>query len=509
MSAIAGLERVGALRLTVIGAGPAGMAGAVAAADAGVAVTVVDSAPSPGGQFYRQPAARLHARAPQRMHHGWRAWLALKSRFDRHVAAGRVRHLADHHVWIAQRSGDGYRVHALVGPQQQRSVTVDADALLLATGAYERVLPFPGWTLPGVVTAGGAQAMLKGALVLPGREVVVAGTGPLLLPVAAGLADAGASVSALVESAAGSGFARMAPALAARPGKLAEAAGYAARLAAHRIAILHRHAVVAAHGSDRVEAVTVAALDAAGRVRPGTEKLIRCDALAIGHGLLPHLDLALTLGARVEGEAQPAVTVDAEQRTSVPGLWAAGEATGIGGAALAQVEGEIAGRSIAAWSGGPRRAWQDEDHARSPAWTDAERDRRRLRAFSAALRSAYSAPVAWIEQVDDGTTVCRCEEVRAGAIREAVRDYGAADQRTVKLLTRAGMGWCQGRMCGPAVGGLLGGPGGEGETGGGTGAAVAARRAFARPVPLGVLAGLECASEEQQAGAEREVGGDD
>jgi D-hydroxyproline dehydrogenase subunit alpha len=477
-----------ALRLAVVGAGPAGLAAAVAAADSGLTATVIDAGSSAGGQFYRQPAARLHAGAPQRLHHGWRAWRGLKSRFDRHVAGSRIRVLADHHVWFAERVAGGYRVHALIGPEQQRSVALEADALLLATGAYERVLPFPGWTLPGVVTAGGAQAMLKGSLVLPGREVVVAGTGPLLLPVAAGLADAGAQVKALIESSSSRALARLAPALAAHPDKLAEAAGYGARLTARRIPIKYGHAVVAAHGKDRVEAVTVAALDAEGRVRPGSETRIACDSLAVGHGLLPHLDLALTLGARTEGDSTPAVWVDSEQRTSVPGLWAAGETTGVGGAALALVEGEIAGRSIAAWSQGPQRAWQDEDHARSPAWTHAEQKRRRLGAFFAAVDAAYSPPAAWTEQVAADTVVCRCEEVTAGAIRGALEDYGATDPRTVKLLTRAGMGWCQGRVCGPAVAGLVAERCGGGHD---AAASVTTRRPFARPVPLGVLAGLD------------------
>lgn len=484
------------LRLAVVGAGPAGMAGAVTAADAGVAVTVIDSGASVGGQYYRQPATRLRARSPRRLHHGWRSWLALKSRFDRHLADGHIQLLADHHVWFAERACAGHRVHALVGPEQQRSVVVDADALLLATGGYERVLPFPGWTLPGVVTAGGAQAMLKGALVLPGREIVVAGTGPLLLPVAAALADAGAHVKALIESADARALARLAPSLAAHPDKLAEAAAYAARLKSRRVSIMYGHTIVAAHGRDRVEAVTVAELDAKGRVRKGSQTRIACDSLAIGHGLLPHLDLALTLGARVEGEGAPAVHVDAEQRTSISGLWAAGETTGIGGAALAQVEGEIAGLSIAAWSSGPRRAWQDEDHARSPAWTHAEQKRRRLRAFFAAIDSAYAPRAAWTEQVTDQTTVCRCEEVEAGAIRGAVTDFGAADLRTVKLLTRAGMGWCQGRVCGPAVAGLIAERRDTSQT---AAAALTAQRPFARPVPLGVLAGLDLPAQEEES----------
>ncbi len=487
-------------RLVVIGAGPAGMAGAVAAADGGLVVTVIDAGSAAGGQFYRQPAARLHARAPQRLHHGWRAWTALRSRFDRHVAAGRIRHLADHHVWFAEPAGDSYRVHALVGPEQERSICVDASALLLATGAYERVLPFPGWTLPGVVTAGGAQAMLKGTLVLPGLDVVVAGTGPLLLPVATLLAEAGAEVRALIESADARALTRLAPALAAHPDKLAEAAGYAVRLARQRIRVRYGRTVVAAHGSERVEAVTIAALDAAGRVRPGSEELIRCDTLAIGHGLLPHLDLALSLGARIGGEDSPAVWVDDEQRTSVPGLWAAGETTGVGGAALAQVEGSLAGRSIAAWSQGRRRAWPDEGHARTPAWTLAERRRRSLRVFSAALDAAYSPPAAWTERVTDETTICRCEEVPAGAIRDAAGSFGATDPRTVKLLTRAGMGWCQGRVCGPAVAGLIAercaAPGAAAE-------ALIARRPFARPVPLGVLAQTDLTEEAEKGTDDR------
>ncbi|HEU5356428.1 MAG TPA: NAD(P)/FAD-dependent oxidoreductase [Actinocrinis sp.] len=511
-----------ALRLAVVGAGPAGMAAAVAAADAGVtATTVIDSGSSAGGQYYRQPAARLHARTPRRLHHGWRTWRALKSRFDRHIAAGRISLLSEHHVWFAERIGDGYRVHALLGPEQQRSVLVEADALLLATGAYERVLPFPGWTLPGVVTAGGAQAMLKGSLVLPGREVVVAGTGPLLLPVAAGLADAGAQVKALIESAGKLALAKLAPTLAAHPDKLAEAAGYAARLAAHRIPIKYGHTVVAAHGRDRVEAVTVAEIDSTGEVRSGTETQIPCDSLAIGHGLLAHLDLALTLGARVEGDCAPAVWVDSEQRTSVPGLWAAGETTGIGGAALALAEGEIAGRSVAAWSQGPQRAWLDEDHARDPAWSHAEQKRRSLRGFFAAVNAAYPPPAAWTERLSEDTTVCRCEDVRAGAIRSALAEYGATDLRTVKLLTRAGMGWCQGRMCGAAVAGLIAerssdGRAGNDKRGGNDGpggnhrpaaTSTAVHRPFARPVPLGALAGLDL-PETDLAGQEEESSND-
>ncbi|MEU6598109.1 FAD-dependent oxidoreductase [Streptomyces flaveolus] len=456
-------------RLAVVGAGPAGLAAALAAAARGVRVTLVDAADQAGGQFYRQPAAALGARRPQALHHQWRTWERLRDGLDRHRAAGRITHLTDHHVWCVERdsASGGFAVHALLGPAQEDGVTVHADGVLLATGGYEHVLPFPGWTLPGVVTAGGAQAMLKGGLVLPGRTVVVAGTGPLLLPVAAGLAAAGARVAALVESAGPAALLHRAPALAAQPGKLAEGAGYAARLLRHGVRALARHTVVAAHGTDRLEAVTVATLGRDGRLRPGSTRRIPCDTLAVGHGMLPHTDLAETLGCALSGTA---VRVDAEQRTDVPGVWAAGEATGVGGAALALAEGHIAGRSAAA-----------RLHGTAPdprGWAAAARSRTRLREFATALDAVYAPPPGWADRVPDETVVCRCEEVTAGEVRGAVGSLGAGDLRTVKLLTRAGMGWCQGRMCAPAVAGLTGCPPGPG------------RRPFARPVPLGVLAAL-------------------
>jgi NAD(P)H-nitrite reductase large subunit len=294
----------------------------------------------------------------------------------------------------------------------------------------------------------------------------VAGTGPLLLPVATGLAAAGARVVALVESAGPADFTPRARIWAGAPAKLAEGAVHAAQLLRHGVSVMTRHALMEAHGTERLESVTVAALDPEGRPAPGTRRRIVCDTLAIGHGLLPHTDLAEGLGCRLDG---PGVRVDDEQRTDAPGVWAAGETTGIGGSTLSLAEGHIAGRSAAARLTGtvpdPRE------------WAPAARARTRLRSFFAALDAAYAArPARWTEQITDATVVCRCEEVTAGAVREAVGTLGAGDLRTVKLLTRAGMGWCQGRMCEPGVAGVAGC------------ALTPARRLLARPVPLGVLA---------------------
>nr|WSX49270.1 NAD(P)/FAD-dependent oxidoreductase [Streptomyces sp. NBC_00974] len=476
--------------LAVVGAGPAGLAAAVTAADLGLRVVLLDAGERPGGQYYRHPAPGLGAERPEALHHGWAAFASREAALRAHVEAGRITYLPRHHVWTVvpegpvgtegaegaprpgRAAGPGagprpaWTLHAVVGPEEAPA-RVHASAVLLATGAYERQLPFPGWTLPGVVGAGGAQAMLKSGLVLPGERVVVAGSGPLLLAVAGSLAAAGARVPAVVEASAYTGYAGHVPALLRNPAKLAEGAVYGSALLRHGIRLLARHAVTEAHGTDRVEAVTVARLDRDWRPVPGTARRIPCDAVAVGHGLVPQLELATGLGCatRRSPDATIALELDGGQRTSVPGIWSAGETGGIGGAQLALLEGEIAAHSIAG----------------RPVPARLTRSRTRLRAFAAAMAAAHRPGPGWTGWLREDTDVCRCEEVPAGRIREAARDLGARDARTVKLLTRAGMGWCQGRMCGPAVAALAGvDPAPD-------------RRPLSCPVPLRHLAALPAA----------------
>ncbi|MFJ6419492.1 FAD-dependent oxidoreductase [Streptomyces hydrogenans] len=448
--------------LAVVGAGPAGLAAAVTAASLGLTVTLLDAGARPGGQYYRHPDPALGATRPQALHHDWAAFADREAELRAHERAGRVRYLTEHQVWSVTGSGTDWSVHSRT--DDAAGEPVRARAVLLATGAYERQLPFPGWTLPGVVGAGGAQAMLKSGLVLPGRRVVVAGSGPLLLAVAASLAAAGARVPAVVEAAGYGPYVRHTGTLLRNPAKLAEGALYGGALLRHQVRPLLRHAVVEAHGTDRVEAVTVARLDRDWRPVPGTGRRVPCDALAVGHGLVPELSLATALGCatRTATDGTTALVLTPGLRTSVPGVWAAGETGGVGGAQLALAEGEIAARTVAG------RA--------VPASLARRRDR--LRAFADAMGAAHRPGAGWTGWLRDGTVVCRCEEVPAGRVREAVEELGATDARTVKLLTRAGMGWCQGRMCGPAVAALAGG-----ET-------VADRRPLACPVRLGQLAEL-------------------
>jgi thioredoxin reductase len=379
--------------LAVIGAGPAGLAAAAAARRAGARVVVLDSGTRPGGQYWRHRDG--HNPIP---------------------ASLRQDILAGHAVWHVEQDGAGFTSHTPAGAIRSRLVVI-------ATGAYDRQLPFPGWTLPGVFTAGGAQALLKEHGVPVGNRVVVAGTGPFLLPVAAGL---GTRVVGVFEAGSPLRFARHPVAVARNPGKLVEGAGYL------RVPLHTRTAVVAAHGDDRVRAVTVARLDRDGR--SVAEREIECDAVAVGYGFTPQLELPLQLGCatRLDADGSLVATADRWQRASVPGVYLAGEVCGVGGAQLSVVEGAIAGAHAA----GDRPARR------------LLRRRAALRAFAAALHDTY--PVRGGRWTDD-TVVCRCEEVTVREVRAAVVDLGATDPRGVKLLARPGMGLCQGRVCGYAT----------------------------------------------------------
>jgi NADPH-dependent 2,4-dienoyl-CoA reductase/sulfur reductase-like enzyme len=440
--------------VAVIGAGPAGLAAAVAAADAGLNVALVDAAPRPGGQYYRH----RHGDTGE-LHHEWGTFVRLRERIDR------VAYLPGHRVWHVE---PGFTVHAVAGDRDEQPVSIPARALVIATGAHDRPLPFPGWELPGVLTAGGAQTLLKGSHVVAGRRIVVAGTGPFLLPVAAGLAAAGATVAGVFEANRPYGFAR---ALARHPDKAAEGAGYAAALVRHRIPYRLGRAVVEAHGDRAVEAVTVARLDRAWR--PVAEQTVDCDTVAVGFGFTAQLELPVQLSCatRVADDGGLVVAVDVAQRTSVPGVYAAGETTGVGGAQLSLVEGELAGLAVAAQAPARVRRLLAK--------------RRRLRSFAAAMHAVYPVRPDWVTWQRADTLVCRCEEVPYAGLVEAV-DLGATDPRTVKLFSRAGMGWCQGRICGYATAALTAGVTGRQPTA--DDLLRLAGRPIAQPIRLGTLA---------------------
>ncbi|WP_367127627.1 FAD-dependent oxidoreductase [Saccharothrix sp. HUAS TT1] len=453
----------------VVGGGPAGMTAALAARRHGAErVVLLEADDDVGGQYWRHPPAGRADPDEGEWHHHWQRFVSLRAALLRDPGCEVV---TNAHVWsVDRRDGMPPLVHALVGEpdgQDRAQRTFDPAALVLATGAHERTLPFPGWDLPGVFTAGAAQALAKGERVAVGRRVLVAGSGPFLLPVVAGLIRVGAQVVGVVEA---SGPARLAKGWGAKPwrlagvgvgGKAVELAGYLRVLAAHRVPCRTGAAVVAAHGVDRVQAVTVARLNPDWSPVAGSGRRIEVDAVCVGHGFVPRAELAIAAGCALDGHG--AVEVDDRQRTSVPGVLTAGELTGIGGVDLALAEGLVAG-AVAA-GGEP-----------APA---ALRRRAVFREFATRLAAAHATGPGWRSWLDDTTVVCRCEDVTAGALRRAAGSTRSRGLRSLKLTTRAGLGLCQGRTCGRTVEDLLTGVLDPGRT---------ANRPIAVPLRLGELA---------------------
>ncbi len=452
------------LDVVVVGAGPAGLSCAAELGGASLGVALVDAGHGAGGQYWRQPVADAPTR---RLYHDLATFDSLRDR----VATSGTRVLLQHHVWAVVPRDDGYAVHVVDrsgGPGVERELTLHARAVVIATGAHDRALPFPGWDLPGVMTVGGLQALLKSGGVSAGRRVALGGTGPFLLPVAVGLAEHGSRVVGVHESSSPRRWLPHATTLARNPAKLREGAAYAAALARHRVPVRPRTMIVAAHGTDRVESVSIARLDADGRLRPGRRTTLAVDAVGIGWGFAPQLDLAVTLGCATTTDASGVAVVDVDEvgRTSRAGVYAAGEPCGVGGAALAVTEGRLTAAAVVADLG-------DEEVAPDPGDL---RTAGRLRQFAEAMHRAHPVPPAWSDVLEPSTTLCRCEEVTCGEVRAAVA-AGADSARQVKQVTRAGMGWCQGRVCGLAAGLLSGeGPGATTE------------RLVAAPVSLGALA---------------------
>ncbi len=389
--------------LLIVGAGPAGLAAAAAAAPGGQRIVLIDDNPAPGGQIWRDgPGARLPASAR-----------------TLRAAVGRCANVA---LWTGTRVLAATASDELLLEQPHRSVRLRWGRLILCTGARELLLPFPGWTLPGVSGAGGLQALIKAGWPVAGERVVVAGSGPLLLAAASTAAQAGAKVVGLIEQAPAWPLARLALSLVRWPEKLVQAA-----------TLLPRHyrsgaVVTAALGAQRVEAVQVRQ-----GVQPQAPTLtLDCDRLACGYGLVPNIQLGQLLGCALDpGTGHgPALRVDALQATSLAAVWAAGECTGVGGSELARVEGTIAGLA-ASGQIDAARPWR--------------RRRERWQAFAARIEQTFALgpAVAGLPQPD--TLVCRCEDV---AWRELQPHDGWTE---AKLQTRCGMGACQGRVCGAAL----------------------------------------------------------
>jgi NADPH-dependent 2,4-dienoyl-CoA reductase/sulfur reductase-like enzyme len=388
--------------ILVVGAGPAGLAAACRAARGGKRVTIVDDNPSPGGQIWRRDQRKPNGNPSL-------AWF-------REARRSGVELIYGANIFDQPEPG------LVLGETREGVREIAYGQLILATGARERLLPFPGWTLPNVCGAGGLQALVKSGLSIEGKRVVVAGSGPLLLAVAAYLRKLGAHIPLIAEQTPWKRLFRFGLRMLGSPAKAAQAAGLRARLA--WVPYLTDCWVTGAAGDEKLETV---------ELRQGSRILnVECDYLACGFHLVPNVELAAFLGCEL---AAGGVRIDEFQETSMAGIYSAGETTGIGGLELSLVEGEIAGYAAA----GLR-------HEAASKF----RSRQKLRKFSELLNNTFALRDELRNSPRPDTIVCRCEDVTIERLRKQ------SGWRAAKLHTRCGMGPCQGRVCGPAIEFLLG-----------------------------------------------------
>ena len=427
--------------ILAIGAGPGGLAAAALAAEAGADVLLVDERAHPGGQFFKQPASPRHAPPSLAEDTQFAAGRALIERVERSGA----RRLAATEIWGA------FPPNEFAVSNSGGSWMLRPKRTIVAAGAFERGLPLPGWTLPGAMTTGAAQTLLRVHGVLPGRRVLVAGNGPLNLQVALELQRAGAQVVAVAELAAAPGPAALGPAwrmLRNAPGLAFKGLACLAGLRSAGVPVLHRRLLT------RVEqggAGLNAWLGRIGPDGPTREARFEVDAVCMGYGFQPSNELLKCLGCRHsydERRGQLIVERSADCETSLAGVYAIGDCCGLGGAPAAIQEGILAATAAVRSLGlNPSPRMLGERRA-------ALRALRRQRAFQSALWQLFDAPRPQTELAEPDTPICRCENVCLGDIEQAL-NRGDASIGMLKRRTRLGMGLCQGRYCAPLAAAMI------------------------------------------------------
>lgn len=423
--------------LAIVGAGPAGMAAAHVAAGHGLAVTVLDEQARPGGQILRQPPAtfRVDRWLTDRIYQPQQSLLRQSAELQG------VRWLHATTVLGADTLPEGVRLF-LDGPGGVSELA--ADRLLLATGCHDMPVSFPGSTLPGVMATGGIQAFIKSQQVVPGERFVFTGSHPLQLIVADQVLEAGGEIAAVLFSQPRSVFGhllRHSPALLRYPGKMLYFSRACARLLRRGVPIRFGRVVRRAIGEDLLQGVEIAG---SGSLRDLGR--IDCDRLGIGFSFLASSQLADQLGARCHWSDTAGgwlAAADEWMRSSVAGVYVAGEITGVGGADVSQREGELAGLAIA-MDAGVLAPGVAAERARP-----ARRALRPLYRF-ARLLSSLSHPGQGLLRalMTPESTLCKCEEVSAGEVLAVLEDNPfTADLNALKLQSRCGMGLCQGRYC--------------------------------------------------------------
>jgi NADPH-dependent 2,4-dienoyl-CoA reductase/sulfur reductase-like enzyme len=418
--------------IVIIGAGPAGVRAAETLARAGRRVVLIDENHRIGGQIYRQPPPGAE-RPPGDLY----GFEAAKAQAIHHALDGlqdRIDYRPETLVWNARE-----RVLDLDGPRGTERLPFER--LILATGATDRLIPFPGWTLPGVFSLGGAQIALKAQGCAIGRRVVFAGTGPLLPLVAYQYAKAGADVAAVLDTSRFATKLKAAPGLLTLPVTFAKGLYYLAQLKRRGIPVLDGIEGFAVEGAEAPEAITWRRGADTGR--------IPCDAVGAGFGLRSETQLADLLGCAFafnELTRQWLPVRDAGGRASERHVYLAGDGAGIAGADAAELAGERVAWTLLGDLGAPVEA------ARVAVL---DRGLARIARFRRAIEAAFPFPHQFHAAIADTLVICRCEGVTAGELKFQVEQREAAEMNRLKAYSRLGMGRCQGRMCASAGAELL------------------------------------------------------
>jgi NADPH-dependent 2,4-dienoyl-CoA reductase/sulfur reductase-like enzyme len=438
--------------LVIVGGGPAGLAAAAEAGAVGLETVLIDERASLGGQIYKQFPAGFRVKRPDRL--------------GRHYSDGRK--LID----AAEASGTEIMLESVAWGIWDRTVavyregrdagTIEAGQILLAPGAYDRPVVFPGWTLPGVISAGGAQALVKTQKVIPGERILMVGSGPLVLAFSAQLHQLGANVVGVVEAAPFPRFssaARIGAAASGNVRQLTEGVGYLRYLRSAKVPYLYSHVIVRAEpgANGEVARAVVARVGTEWRPIGGTERSFDVDTICVGYGFFPSVELSRLCGCAHTYDENLGGYVpvrDADLRSSVPGILVAGDGAGVAGSAVAVQEGRLAAITAARDSGALSRE-QAATRARP-----VRAKLRRLQRFRAALNATYAVGPGIYDLYEPSTVVCRCEEVTAAEVLENIV-AGSADPNSVKNVTRVGMGQCQGRNCARQVASLVAGKAGR------------------------------------------------
>ena len=415
--------------LVIVGAGPAGMAAAIEAAQGSMSVVVLDEQPMPGGQVHRAIEQRKYTGKQSNLDD--RDGAALVQAFRNSAAS----YCGGTAVWQIEREGEGFAIFVSSGDAAR---CLKARRLIIATGAIERPVPMPGWTLPGVMTVGAAQILLKTGGNVPTGQVVIAGQGPLALLYATQLLAAGVKPAACLNTTMPGALDRALrhlPGALGDIGQIGRGLGFMARLRLGRVPLFGGVSDVAAHGDERLSSVSY--------VAKGIRREIKADLLLLHEGVVPHTHLAMSMGAEHrwdEGQSCWQPRLGADGQTSIEGLRIAGDGAGIGGWRIAALDGRLAARAMMRELG--RETVPSLDGA---ATVTLRRQRQRLAGLRPFL-DAWFRPRAVLQAPPDDVIVCRCEELTAGDLRAAIRQ-GCLGPNQVKSFTRCGMGPCQGREC--------------------------------------------------------------